>query len=263
MPTARNDVILFLVTTTIIILLLAGLIVLLIYLYQKKQISYQEKLEELKYGHEKNLLVTKLEIQEDTFQHIAREIHDNINLSLTLAKLHLNTLNLSSHEQAATQINYAVDLLTQSISNLRDISRSLNSELVGSQGLIRALEMEIARIRKTGLFEIDFRVLGEPIYLDTHKELVIFRIIQEAYNNIIKHARATHTGIELLYGPSSLDIEISDNGVGFHSPTEEALVESGKAGLANMRTRTRTIGGTMEIDTAVRGGSRLHFNIPI
>jgi len=263
MSPVRNDIIVFLVITTIIILLLAGLIVLLIYLYQKKQITHVRKLEDVKLDHERNILSTKLEIQEETFQHIARDIHDNINLSLTLAKLHLNTLNLDDKEQAAKQVNYSVDLLTQSISNLRDISRSLNSELIANQGLIKALDMEIGRIRKTGLFEIDFEISGDPVYLDTQKELVIFRIIQEGFNNIIKHARATRSMIDLHFSKQNLMILLGDNGIGFNLSNENPAILNGKAGLANMKTRTRMIGGTMSIESAAGKGSKLIFNIPI
>ena len=263
MPPVRNDIIVFLVITTIIILLLAGLIVLLIYLYQKKQISHERKLEDVKLNHERNILSTRLEIQEDTFQHIAREIHDNINLSLTLAKLHLNTMDLNNKEQTATQVAYSVDLLTQSIANLRDISRSLNSELLASQGLIKALDMEINRIRKTGLFEIEFEISGDPVYLDTQKELVIFRIIQEGFNNIIKHARATRSIIDLNFSGQNLNILIRDDGIGFNFSPDNSPVSTGKSGLANMKTRTSMIGGTMSIQSEAGKGSRLIFNIPI
>lgn len=262
MPTVANDIVIFLVITTIIVLLLVGLIVLLIYLYQKKQIIHQRKLEDIRLDHERNLLGTKLEIQEETFQHISREIHDNINLSLTLAKLHLNTLDLDDRNKAASQVNYAVDLLTQSISNLRDISKSLNSELVANQGLIKALDTEIARIRKTGLFEIEFEVNGEPVYMDTQKELVIFRIIQEGFNNIIKHARATRSIIDLNFKPEYLKILLVDNGVGFNCSPEKSQASNGKSGLANMKTRTQMIGGTMQIESNGQG-SMLTFTIPI
>jgi signal transduction histidine kinase len=170
---------------------------------------------------------------------------------------------LEEKEKAATQVNYAVDLLTQSISNLRDISKSLNSELVASAGLIKALDTELARIRKTGLFEIDFNISGEPVYLETQKELVIFRIIQEAFNNIIKHARATRSNIDLNYRTSSLEIQIRDNGIGFQFPEDEKLLNAGKAGLVNMKTRTKMIGGKMKIKSPPHKGSLLHFEIPI
>src|SRR5436190_856985 len=163
-----------------------GLIITLILMYQKKQLAYQQKLETLKLDHEKNLMAAQLEIQEDTFQHISKEIHDNISLSLTLAKLNLNTLSWTEKEKAVSQLNTSIELISQSITNLSDISKSLNSDIIASQGLITAVKNELQRIREIGLFNIDLNIPGNPVYMDIQRELIIFRIIQEAFNNIIK-----------------------------------------------------------------------------
>ena len=262
MQTEKNDIIIFLLVTTVIILLLTGLIIMLIYLYKKKQLSYQENVETLKLDHEKNLMAAQLEMQEETFQHISREIHDNISLSLTLAKLHLNTLNLEEREKAGFQVNSSIGLISKSINNLSGISKSLNSDIISSQGLIKALENEIQRIREIGLFAIDFSVTGEPVYMDTKKELIIFRIVQEAFNNIIKHAKATNTSLALHYTERALSITVTDNGVGFEMPRETYPVKNNKAGLKNMETRTRMIRGDMQIESRDGQGSVLSFNIP-
>jgi signal transduction histidine kinase len=261
MQTEKTDIIIFLLFTTIIILLLTGLIVTFIYLYQKKQLAYQRNLETLKLDHEKNIMAAQLEIQEQTFQHMSREIHDNINLSLTLAKLHLNTLNLNEKEKLATQVNLSVELISQSIANLSDISKSLNSDIINSQGLIKALEIEIYRIKETGVFTINFNITGEPVYMEMQKELIIFRIIQEAFNNIIKHAKAKQTALTLHYNNERLHIVIKDDGIGFTVPK----IETGKldkAGLKNMETRTKMIHGKMQIESVTGKGTTLSFAIP-
>ena len=81
------------ISFTLILLLLTSFVMSFLFIYQRKQISYFETIEKLKLDHEKDILKTQLEIQEQTLQHISREIHDNINLSLTLAKLNLNTFD--------------------------------------------------------------------------------------------------------------------------------------------------------------------------
>lgn len=262
MQAGKNDIIIFLLVTTVIILMLTGLIIMLIYLYKKKQLSYQENVETLKLDHEKNLMAAQLEMQEETLQHISREIHDNISLSLTLAKLHLNTLNLEEPEKAGFQVNSSIELISKSLNNLSGISKSLNSDIISSQGLIKALENEIQRIRETGLFAIDFRITGEPVYMVTQKELIIFRIVQEAFNNIIKHARANNAGLILHYDEKELSIKVTDDGVGFEMPGEVNTVKNNKAGLKNMETRTRMIQGDMKIQSKANQGSVLSFNIP-
>ena len=263
MQRGERNIIIFLVATTIIILLLAGLIFSLVFLYQKKQQAYRQKLNELKLDHEKNVMATKLEIQESTFQHISREIHDNINLSLTLVKLHLNTINWENLERTAFQIGSSISLLSDSIINLSNISKSLNSDIIKSQGLIIALEAEIQRIRASKILTIELRIIGEPVYMDTQKELLIFRIIQEAFNNIIKHSKAENAKLTLDYGFDHLKLSIIDNGEGFLNPCEEILKKSEKAGLKNMATRAKMIGGEMKIDSKINQGTSLYFNIPL
>ena len=91
MQNSTYNITLLLLGTTFLILLMAVIIIVIVFLYRKRQMAYLEKINEIKTTNEKELLTTKLEIQEQTFQHISREIHDNISLSLTLVKLHLNT----------------------------------------------------------------------------------------------------------------------------------------------------------------------------
>jgi two-component system, NarL family, sensor kinase len=247
---------------TIVLMSLIIFIVSISFIYQKKQISYLNKIEEVKLSYEKTLLGTRLEIQEQTFQHISREIHDNISLSLTLAKLNLNTFDWNNKEKAVKQLNSSIEMLSHAIVDLSDISKSLDSEIISSQGLIKALENEIMRIQQTGLFIIHFNITGEPVYMDTQKELIIFRIIQEAFNNIIKHSKAGCASLLLHYTSRYLHITVSDNGKGF-TPENDITSERTAAGLKNMEARAKMIGGIMEIKSIVNTGTYLNFNIPI
>ena len=190
MQKTPDDVITFLFVTTSIILLMAGFVITIVLLYRKKQASYQKDIKTIKADYEKAILNTQLEIQEQTFQNISREIHDNIGISLTLAKLNLNTLNLNDQFQSKEQVNSSIALVTKAISDLNDISQSLNAEYIASYGLINALEQETRKLKNLGLHDITFEVSGNTIFMDAQKELIIFRIVQEALNNILKHAEA-------------------------------------------------------------------------
>ena len=263
MQTNKNQIILFLIVITAIIVLLATLIITLIYLYQKKQLAYHENLDKLKLDNEKNILKTQVEIQENTFENISREIHDNINLSLTLAKLNLNTINWNEKQKSETLINSCVDLLSKAINDLSDISKSMNPEIISNQGLINAIEKEIDRIAHTGHFKIKFAVTGEPIYMDAQKELVVFRIVQESINNIIKHAMATEIEIELHFKNDRLGLTIIDNGNGFCMETFDANPErKQKAGLTNMRTRAMMFNGNLKIKSNPGTGTNIFVTIP-
>src|ERR1700694_1306971 len=132
METTNSQIIIFLLITTAIIVFLAGFIVTLIYLYQKKQLAYQQNLDNMRLDLEKNLLKTQVEMQENTFENISREIHDNINLSLTLAKLNMNTINWNEKDKSAALINSSIDLLSKAINDLSDISKSMNPEVISN-----------------------------------------------------------------------------------------------------------------------------------
>ncbi|MBL0152941.1 MAG: hypothetical protein IPP93_05455 [Chitinophagaceae bacterium] len=142
MEKTTSDIIIFVTISTLLVLLMAGFVITILYLYQKKQALHQKDLEIVKVDFEKSMLNTKLEIQEQTFQSISREIHDNINLSLTLAKLNLNTLSLKNLSVASEKIASSIEFISKAIRDLSDISRSMNSEVINEQGLIRALEFE-------------------------------------------------------------------------------------------------------------------------
>lgn len=238
---------------------MALFIFIVIYLHRKKQLAYYQKVNEIEANYEKNLLQTQLEIQEQTFQHISREIHDNINLSLTLAKLNLHTVEWNDKAQTVQKVNNSIELLTKSIAELSDISKSLNADIIIQQGLLKAIEEEVRRIRLAGLFHLDFELTGTPVYLDTQKELIIFRIIQESFNNIIKHAAATSAKLALHYNSAKLVITITDNGNGFDM---ELAGSSSQAGLKNMETRIKILNGSMKLDSSPGTGTHILFTIP-
>ena len=263
MQIPNSQILNFILVTTAIIFFLAGFIVTLIYLYQKKQLAYQQRLDNMKLDYEKNLLKTKIEMQENTFENISREIHDKISLSLTLAKLNLNTIKWYEKDKSASLIHSSVDLLSKAINDLSDISKSMNPEVISNLGLINAIEKEIQKIRNIGLFRINFLVTGNPIFLDAQKELIIFRIVQESLNNVIKHANASNVKIELYYDHDHIDLTIHDDGNGFCKETIDILPEKkSKAGLNNMRTRAKMFNGNLTIKSLPESGTNIFVTIP-
>jgi two-component system NarL family sensor kinase len=250
----------FVTITGSVIFIMTLLIASLIYFYQKKKQLFQSSIEKLKLDHEKNLLQTRVEIQEQTFLDISREIHDNINLSLTLAKLNLNTLDWNDRAKAAVQVKGSVDILGTAIAHLNDLSKSMNPELISGIGLVAALETEVERIGKLGRLEIDLQFTGEIIFLAGEKELVIFRIIQEAFNNIIKHSGGNSVKLHLHYETDYVEIWIKDNGRGFEK--ECAAHRKGHAGLTNMQTRAALFGGSFLVESRKNKGTQLLIKIP-
>jgi len=263
MQNAHYNLTLFILASAILISLMAVFIVTILFLYKKKQFAYYKTIEELKLDYEKNLLHTQLEIQEQTLQHISREIHDNINLSLTLAKLNLNTFDWNHPVKAKHKIDSSLQQISKAIVDLSDLSKGMNSELIINQGLIEVLKKETIRLRELNLFELDYVVTGNPVFMDSQKELVIFRIIQEALNNIIKHAGATSVKLSLEYNFDHIDVLIADNGRGFcKDAVEQNKNKESNAGLTNMQKRAALFNGRTIIDSALNSGTSIFVTIP-
>lgn len=263
MQTANNNIILLVIGITIIFLFLLSFIAAILFLYQKKNILYYKQLEDVKNNYEKNLLQTQLEIQEQTFQDISREIHDNIGLSLTLAKLQLNTINYSNVLKRTENIASSVDLISKAIQDLSDISKSFNSEVIKNNGLYNTLKVEIEKINRSGKYKIEFTEEGNTAFLDAQKELILYRIGQEALNNILKHASADSIWIKLRYEINHISLSIEDNGMGFNNDESENY-RSGKmnSGLTNMRTRAVMINGNCTITSSSGKGTKIFITAP-
>ena len=263
MPPTNYDLTYTILATTFLFLLLAGFILTILFLYQKKQIAYLRDLEFIKSESEKAILNTQLEIQEQTLQHISREIHDHICLNLTLAKLNLVTLEPLNIPHVNERINSSVEILSSSIRELSDISHSMNPELIESFGLIKTLELEVEKMARPGLINISYQVTGNPVFMNSQKELVIFRIIQEAFNNILKHARAKNVVIQLYYNENQIEVTVEDDGAGFISGN---TIKNGnfqaKSGLLNMKKRAKLIEGNCEITSKPGKGTMIHLSIP-
>lgn len=251
-------IIVFIIVSVLLILALGVFITIIIYRYQQKQNAYFKDIEALKISHQNSLLQSQLEIQEQTFQNISREIHDNIGQKLTLAKLHLNTLAYDNISKATSQVNDSVSMISEAISDLSDISRSMNSEVLLNNGLIKALEFEAAQLTKSGRYRINFSATGNPVFLDANTELVLFRIAQEALTNIIKHAVASSIDILLHYNSSLLTMTIHDDGKGFYADENRF-----GTGLLNMKKRADTLKGNLVISSTPNICTEIKIEIPL
>ncbi len=262
MQKTTNEIIIFLLATTLLVLFMGAFVVTILFLYRKKHVTYLRELEQIKINHEKSILNTKLEIQEQTFQTISREIHDNITLTLTLAKLNLNTINLCDRIKSLSLINNTTEFVSKAIEDLTDISRTMNSDIVVEHGLITALQKEIDKINHLNWFHIQFEIQGAPVFMDSHTELFVYRILQEAFNNILKHSHAKNVKLNLLFSDESLSIDIEDDGVGFNNKSDKSEKKV-TAGLTNMRKRAELLNGCFEMLSHPGSGTKIIITIPI
>jgi len=250
-------IIVFIIVSILLILILVVLISIIIFRYQQKQNIYFKEIENLKNSYQNALLQSQLEIQEQTFQNISREIHDNIGQKLTLAKLRLNTLSHDDITRVTLQVNDSVNMIGEAINDLSDLSRSMNSEVLLNNGLIKALKFEAEQLKKSGKYKIRVITTGNPVFLNANTELVLFRIAQEALTNIIKHAEASVIDILLHYDSLLLSMMITDNGKGFYADENRF-----GTGLSNMKKRADTLKGSLTISSTPQVCTQIKIEIP-
>jgi len=254
----------FIIVTTGLILLLIGFIILILFLYKRKQLNFYRDLEIQKNDYEKKLLSTQLEMQEQTLKHISREIHDNISSTLSLAMLNLKSIHWHQADDVRYKVNSSGEQVTKAMEDLRYLSKSLNGDYIAEFGLLNAIEHEIQYIRGLNLYETRLELEGTPVYIDnTKREVIIFRIIQEALNNSIKHARtATRLLIQIRFTPTHLHIAICDNGKSWKDNSARIDDKNG-LGLKNMEQRALMLNGSFHIQHIPLQGTTVSLSIPV
>ncbi len=248
---------------TLVFLVLAGFVIFFIVMYmRRKQKNLIEK-QQLKSQYQQELLRTQLEIQEQTLRTISQEIHDNIGQVLSLAKLNLNTMEIDKKEELQEKIVDSKKLVSKAIQDLRDLSKSMNTDNIEAIGFVKAIEYELELIRKTG-FKTELNVEGNVIRLEPQKELILFRIFQEVLNNIIKHAEANSILSKIQYAPHQIRISIKDNGKGFDlTPMNDNSLSSYGLGIRNMHNRARLINSDFTMSSTTGEGTEVVITVPL
>lgn len=244
------------VMMTAVMLAFAAFVVMLAYFFISRKNKLLQEKQLMKTQFEQELLQTQLEIQEQTLKNISEEIHDNVGQVLSLAKLNLNTFDHNPEKK----LQSTKELVSKAINDLRNLSRSLHGDKIAETGIREAIRHELHILQNTGQYETNLMVSGEPFKLEPQQEMVLFRIVQEALHNAVKHAKASRMNVTLTYTAVSFSMTILDNGTGFDTQTLEAS-ETG-IGLKSMRNRAALIGGTLFIRSGPGNGTSILVELP-
>ncbi|MEO8569065.1 MAG: ATP-binding protein [Ginsengibacter sp.] len=250
---------------TIFLIIVAIGIVLLVLVYQKKQLQYLSDREQLQVKFDKEILESKLEIQEQTFKNISQEIHDNIGQVLSLAKITINTMDCNDKEMLMEKISSSSRLVGQAIQDLRDLSTSLNADSIVEMGLVKSIEYELELVKKTGRYQTLLIKEGAYQRLPDKHELILFRIFQEALNNVLKHSKASEINMKINYNSANFIMHISDNGIGFDTSPVRGQGHDVKRGLGikNIANRAGLIGADFRIISAEGKGTTIAIDLPL
>jgi signal transduction histidine kinase len=236
----------------------SGFIIYFVVLYRNRQLKNKKEQDEREATFRQELLKTQLEIQEQTLENISKEIHDNITQVLSFVKLSLGTIGNTLEPDKKAKVNESRELISQSINDLRDLSKSLSFEHIAAIGLAKTIGIEVERINKSGLLKVSFLTDGQVYTIGEQQELVLFRILQEALNNSLKHSQAKHFKISLQYHNDLLNLSLEDDGVGF---APELLNSKSGSGLRNMENRAALIGGKATIESAPGEGCKIRITL--
>ncbi len=200
-----------------------------------------------------------IDAQEKERQRLSRDLHDGLGQMLLAVKMKLEQAKKSSNEKNISSIAEAIELIKNTIAEIRTISNDLMPTVLANFGLAEGLTKLCRDSLQNPLIKFNYECNNlEDIKLDEKAQIYIFRIIQELMNNIIKHSNATEAQINIYFENDTLNIFVNDNGIGF----DTSLNKSGN-GLKNILERTKLLNGNLLINSIINQGTTIQITIPV
>lgn len=251
----------------IIIISIIALSVLLfivgILFFRKKQIEQQAKLD-AEIAEQKEIRTKAiLEAEEKERRRIAQDLHDGVGQLLSAAKLNLSNLDSKLAAQTEEQklaMQNALSLVDDSVKEVRAVSHNMMPNTLIKLGLASAVREFITKLGNAPTLKVDLEIVGLDTRLDNQVETVLYRVIQEIVNNIIKHAKASQISMQLIRHETELSVMIEDNGVGFDT-TQLDNFEG--IGLKGIQTRIEFLNGSVHFDSSVGRGTTVIIDVPL
>ena len=251
-----------LVAGLLVVALLAGLAYLL---YVRRRLR-----REVEFAQERQQLTqlraqAVLEAEEAERRRIGSDLHDGVGQLLTVAKLNLHALGEELQLDTLgpqTMLQNALDVVNESFLEVRQISHNLMPNALIKRGLAQAVRDFLSKVSPDDRLKINLEVVGLDSggRLPPTVENVLFRVIQELVQNIIKHAQASEMTLQLVRGPEDLTVLVEDNGVGFDPAALDP--ETSGIGLKNIESRLAFLGGRAEFDSRPGHGTTVTLEVP-
>ncbi len=253
----RKEDIFLIIYFIIVIFFLAAFTIIFFVVYQKRKNKLLMERFEAEQKFRNELFNARVEIQEETLKNVSWELHDNIGQLLSIASMQMKLLEKKIPEGNHEQFSEVQNLVKNSLEEVRAISRSLNNEVIDDRGLEASVQNEIDRFNRLDVLKAKFRIKGEKAELRQEDKIILFRILQEFFSNVIKHAGASRLEVAFNYQPGFLEITAADNGKGYE-------VENAKtgSGLLNMQSRANILNADFSLESSVNKGTSLSLRYP-
>lgn len=232
------------------------------FFFRNRKKTQYLKLQAMEMEQKKKTTQAVMQAEEDERKRIAGDLHDSVAQKMVVAKINLEALGsqLTELDESKQKIyNNISSLLEESTTEVRSLSHSMMPQSFALSGLANTIKIFLEKIPATQL-EVHFSGEGDFTNIPENKALMIYRILQECVQNVLKHANATKLDVSVISEYSEIDMIIEDDGVGF-STENPGTGESN--GIKNIRSRIQYLNGKYEIDSSPGNGTIIAFYIPL
>ena len=249
-----NQIELTIVLSTLVILIMISGVIITMFIANKKHITQQIAMVQIRADYEKELRLTEHEVQEQVLTQVSRELHDNVGQRLTIVKIQLERYKINN-PTASVAINEIAQTFDEAIMDLRRLNQSLNTDLLEHTSFVEAVTNEIARLEKLHTYGFHWDKCEEPPF-DKDQRLMMFRIFQEVMNNMMKHAKAQNVYLSCTVSPV-FHFKVADDGTGFD--VKEKMNTGNGSGLRNIMKRAALAGIAADVVSSSAGGTVWNF----
>ena len=236
----------------------AIIVLLIVVLFIQSKRTARQKQFAMKQEQDIALLKALVTGEERERSRVARELHDGLGGILAAAQMHLSTLE-TAQVNDLNKLKQSEKLVATAAEETRRIAHNMLPETLLRLGLDEALKEYSRTITDSKLLQVEYESMGMDERVDASAELAIYRVIQELVNNIIKHAKATHSFIQLHRHNNVLSITIEDDGQGFDTKSQQ----KDGIGLANIKSRINYLNGSVNIKSDKEKGTSVYIEIQL
>ncbi|MGY5848534.1 sensor histidine kinase [Salegentibacter sp. HM20] len=252
-----KEELLLIVYFIVVILLLTAFVIVFFVVYQRRKNKMLQEQFEAKQRFEREISKSRLEMQEQTLKNVGWELHDNIGQLLSVAKMQLNIFSKTLPKEAKSSASEIQETVANSLQEVRSLSKSLNNQVIGYAGLVVSVENELSRFQRMGVIETNLKVTGEKQEIPQQHSIILFRILQEFFSNVIKHAQASHLEVNIDFSSEAILIKASDDGKGFNPESVDK-----NSGLFNMESRALLVNTNFSLNSSIGKGTSLSLTYP-
>ena len=202
-----------------------------------------------------------ISVQENTFGHISRELHDEFGQILTAIGAMLQRAERRSSPTDASlraDLREVNEIVQSTLEKVRALSQALHPVVLDEVGFESALDNYLPTFEKRTGITVNLEKTGESRTVDQSVAIHLYRVLQEALNNVARHSQSTRAKVRLNYTPSAVVLEIEDGGVGFKgNPKGQGM------GLVSMRERAELVNGRIEFLDVPQGGALIRITVPL